>query len=205
MVMVFGKMQWINNDACKPWHRCSPPRIHSWKKAPFLGDSFRWTKKKPIILLFFLLWLLWWARARHEGNPLIKEDIFGQECGGLGYQDENINEFLFLKHNLRRCLAKNVASKLLRWKYIWGAASPSNLLSKKIFIKLHEWLFGCEGRRYIWGSWEMILGERPRAGQGGDFVNWTRADNVVVVVVVVMVVLLLLLLLVALIWCFLLI
>ena len=131
-------------------------------------------QKNPIILLFFLLWLLWWARARHEGNPLIKEDIFGQECGGLGYQDENINEFLFLKHNLRRCLAKNVASKLLRWKYIWGAASPSNLLSKKIFIKLHEWLFGCEGRRYIWGSWEMILGERPRAGQRGDFVNWTN-------------------------------
>ena len=104
------------------------------KKAPFLGDSFRWTKKNPIILLFFLLWLLWWARARHEGNPLIKEDIFGQECGGLGYQDENINEFLFLKLNLRRCLAKNVASKLLRWKYIWGAASPSNLLSKKILL-----------------------------------------------------------------------
>ena len=34
-----------------------------------------------------------WARERHERNPLIKEDIFGQECGVPSYQDGNINVF----------------------------------------------------------------------------------------------------------------
>ena len=31
--------------------------------------------------------------GRHEWNPLIKEDIFGQECGVPSYQDGNINVF----------------------------------------------------------------------------------------------------------------
>ena len=31
-----------------------------------------------------------WPRERHEGNPLIKEHIFGQECGVPSFQDENV-------------------------------------------------------------------------------------------------------------------